>query len=191
MSNASHKIRNAAPNDAIMAVPLILRAIGHIAFVLSGTNDDRETTSILTHFFCQEDNRVSYQNTLVMEEDGIVVGMIILYDGAKARQLDVPLDRAAAKKSGNFHYHIPTEAETSEFYLDTLSVSPRCQRKGYGTKLIEAGFDRGRMLGHKRIALLVEIDAPGPKRLYERCGFHADYTKWIVGQEYFHMVRVL
>ena len=184
-------IRNAVPDDAITAVPLILQAIGHIAAVLSGTNDDRETTFILTHFFCQEDNRISYQNTLVMEEDGAVVGLIILYDGCKARQLDVPIERAAAKKSGDSNYHIPTEPETCEFYLDTLSVSPRSQRKGYGSQLIEAGCDRGRKLGHKRIALLVEIDAAGPKRLYERCGFHADYTKWIVGQEYFHMVRTL
>jgi GNAT superfamily N-acetyltransferase len=143
-------------------VPLILQAIGHIAFVLSGTNDDQETTSILTNFFCQEDNRISYQNTLVMEQDGVVVGMTILYDGCKARQLDVPIERAAAKKSGDSNYHIPTEPETSGFYLDTLSVSPPCQSKGYGSKFIEAGCDRGRKLGHKRIALLVEIDAAVP-----------------------------
>jgi hypothetical protein len=68
-----HMIRQAVPDDAITVVPLILQAIGHIAFVLSGTNDDQETTSILTNFFCQEDNRISYQNTLVMEQDGVVV----------------------------------------------------------------------------------------------------------------------
>jgi ribosomal protein S18 acetylase RimI-like enzyme len=180
-------IREAVRDDAATAVPLILQAIGHIAFVLSGTTDGQETTSILTDFFCQEDNRLSYQNALVMEEDGVVVGMTILYDGSKARGLDVPIERAAAKKSGDSNYHIPTEAETSEFYLDTLSVSPRCQRRGYGSKLIEAGCNRGRKLGHMRIALLVEIDAEA-KRLYERLGFLTDYTKWIVGQEYFHMV---
>ena len=183
-------IRQAVPGDAVTAVPLILPAIGHIAFVLSGTTDSQETTSILTDFFCQEDNRVSYQNALVIAEDGVVVGVTILYDGSKARELDVPIERAAAKKSGDSNYHIPTEPETSEFYLDTLSVSPRCQRKGYGSKLIEAGCNRGRKLGHMRIALLVEIDAAA-KRLYDRLGFYADYTKWIVGQEYFHMVRSL
>jgi hypothetical protein len=45
----------------------------------------------LTNFFCQEDDRISYQNTLVMEQDGVVVGMTILYEGCKARQLDVPI----------------------------------------------------------------------------------------------------
>jgi GNAT superfamily N-acetyltransferase len=114
----------------------------------------------------------------------------IFYDGAKARELDAPLERAAAKKSGDSNYSIPTEPEASEFYLDALSVSPRRQGKGYGSKLIEAGCDRARALGHHRIALLIEVDAAA-KRLYERIGFSTDYRKWIAGQEYFHMVRSL
>jgi hypothetical protein len=78
-------IRQAVPDDAESVVPLILQAIGHIAFVLSGTTDIRETTSILTDFFGQKDNRLSYQNALVKEEDGIVVGVTILYDGCTDR----------------------------------------------------------------------------------------------------------
>jgi len=123
-------IRQAVPDDAVRAVPLILQAIGRIASVLSGTTDGQETTSILTDFFCQQANRLSYQNALVIEEEGVVVGVTILYDGSKARVIE----RAAAKKSGDSNYRIPTEPETSEFYLDSLSVSPRCQRKGYGSK---------------------------------------------------------
>ena len=63
-------IRSAVRNDAAMAVPLILQVIGQIAFVLSGTAEAQETESILKDFFGQEGNRMSYQNTLVMEEDG-------------------------------------------------------------------------------------------------------------------------
>jgi GNAT superfamily N-acetyltransferase len=184
-------IRQAMRSDAVKAVPLIMQAIGHIAFVLTGTTDSQEAASILTDFFGQEDNRISYQNALVMEEEGELVGVAIFYDGAKARELDAPLERAAAKKSGDSNYCIPTEPEASEIYLDTLSVSPRCQGKGYGSRLIEAGCDWARKLGHHRMALLVEVDHAAPKRLYERLGFCTDYTKRIAGQEYFHMVRSL
>jgi ribosomal protein S18 acetylase RimI-like enzyme len=183
-------IRQAVRSDAVKAVPLIMQAIGDIASVLTGTTDSQEAASILSDFFEQEDTRISYQNALVMEEEGEVVGVAIFYDGAKARELDVPLERTAAKKSGDSDYCIPTEPEASEFYMDTLSVSPRCQGKGYGRQLIEAGCDRARKLGHHRIALLVEVDAAA-KRLYERVGFCTDYRKWIAGQEYFHMVRSL
>ena len=168
-----------------------MQAIGHIAFLLTGTTDSQEAACILSDFFGQEDNRISYQNALVMEEEGELVGVAIFYDGAKARELDAPLERAAAKKSGDSNYSIPTEPEASEFYLDTLSVSPPHQGKGHGRKLIEAGCDLGRKLGHHRIALLVEVDHAPAIRLYERLGFCTDYTRSIAGQEYFHMVRGL
>ena len=184
-------IRQAVRSDAVKAVPLILQAIGHIAFVLTGTTDEQETASILNDFFGQEDTRISYQNALVTEEEGELVGVAIFYDGAKARELDAPLERAAAEKSGDRHYCIPTEPEATEFYLDTLSVSPRCQGKGHGRKLIEAGCERARKLGHHRMALLVEVDHTAAIRLYARLGFCTDYTKRIAGQEYFHMVRRL
>jgi ribosomal protein S18 acetylase RimI-like enzyme len=184
-------IRQAVRGDAEKAVPLILQAIGHIAFVLTGTLDVREAASILNDFFGRENSRISYQNALIAEEEGELVGVAIFYDGAKARELDVPLESAAARKSGDPNYRIPTEAEASEFYLDTLSVSPRCQGKGYGRKLIEAGCDRARKAGHLRVALLVELDNAAAKRLYERLGFGTDSTRWIAGQEYLHMVRNL
>jgi ribosomal protein S18 acetylase RimI-like enzyme len=184
-------IRQAVASDAVKAVPLIMEAIGHISFILTGAADSEEAASVLNDFFGQEDNRISYQNALVMEEEGELVGVAIFYDGAKARELDAPLERAAAKKSGDSNYSIPTEPEASEFYMDALSVSPRCQRKGYGSKLIEAGCDRARKLGHHRMALLIEVDNAAAKPLYERLGFCTDYTKRISRQEYFHMVRSL
>jgi len=184
-------IRPAVQSDAAKAVPLILQAIGHIAFVLTGTIDSQETAAILNVFFGQEDTRISYQNALVMEEDGELVGLAILYDGAKARELDAPLERAAAKKSGDPNYCIPTEPEASEFYLDALCVSPLYRGKGYGRKLIEAGCDRARKLGHRRMALIVEVDHAPAIRLYERLGFCTDYIKRIAGQDYLHMVRSL
>jgi ribosomal protein S18 acetylase RimI-like enzyme len=184
-------IRQAVPSDAVKAVPLILEAIGHIAFVLSGTSDSQEAACILNGFFEQEGNRVSYQNALVMEEGEELAGLAIFYDGARARELDVPLERAAAKRSGDPNYCIPTEPEASEFYLDTLCVSPSYRGKGHGGKLIEAGCDKARQLGHPSLALLVEVDHAPAIRLYERLGFCTDYIKRIAGVDYFHMVRSL
>jgi hypothetical protein len=51
----------------------------------------------LSDFFGQKDSRISYQNALVMEEEGELVGVAIFYDGARARELDAPLERAAPR----------------------------------------------------------------------------------------------
>jgi ribosomal protein S18 acetylase RimI-like enzyme len=184
-------IRQAVPEDVKQAMPLILQAIDDIAFVLSGARDLPETESILGDFFTQPGNRLSYKNSLVMEEEGNVVGIAILYDGADAYNLNLPVERAAAEKSGNVNYQIPIEPEQSEFYLDAVGVHPRYRGRGYGSALIEAGCDHARKLGHTRFALLVDADNASAKRLYDHLGFHVDGTKWIAGKEYYHMVREL
>lgn len=73
-------IRQAVASDALKAVPLIMQAIGHIAFVLTGTTDSQEAAFILSDFFGQEDTRVSYQKALLIEEEGELVGVAIFYD---------------------------------------------------------------------------------------------------------------
>jgi len=191
-------IRPAVPGDAPRTVPLILQAIGSIAFVLTGTNDREDADRILDGFFRRKDNRVSYQNTLVMEDvknvverSREVVGVALIYDGSIARALDEPLEKAAIQRSGLSDYRIPTEAEPSEFYLDTISVDPKCQGRGFGRDLIEASCEQARRLGRDRIGLLVDIENSGAKRLYERLEFHTQGRKQIAGYEYFHMVRDL
>jgi hypothetical protein len=77
-------IRQAIASDAVKAVPLIMQAIGDIAIVLTGATDGQEAASVLNDFFGKEDNRISYQNALVMEEKGEVVGVAIFYDGRQS-----------------------------------------------------------------------------------------------------------
>lgn len=81
-------IRPAIRGDAPNAIPLILQAIGAIAFILTGTANVEEASSILTDFFGREQNRVSYENGLVLEEDGELVGLVMFYDGAGRRWRD-------------------------------------------------------------------------------------------------------
>jgi ribosomal protein S18 acetylase RimI-like enzyme len=190
-------IRPAISDDALEAVPLILEAIGSIAFVLAGTKVLAEAMSILENFFEQEDNRVSYKNTLVIEKsesgrgDRTIVGVAISYDGTLARKLDEPLEEAARSKCGLSDYRIPTEAEPDEFYLDTVSVNRNYQGRGIGRQLIEAVCEQGRRLGRNRVGLLVDVTNSDAKRLYERLQFRVDKQRELAGEMYFHMIRDL
>jgi ribosomal protein S18 acetylase RimI-like enzyme len=180
-----------------------LEAIGSIALILTGTANQEEAGFILKQFFRQKGNRVSYQNALVLEDspehssnDPLaqsreVVGIALMYDGSIARKLDEPLEQAAIQKVRLPDYHIPTEAEPSEFYLDTVSVDPKCRGRGFGRDLIEASCEHARKHGHNRIGLLVDIDNAGARRLYERLEFQVEGRKQIAGYEYLHMVRRL
>jgi ribosomal protein S18 acetylase RimI-like enzyme len=193
----SQMIRPAISDDAHEAVPLILEAIGSIVFVLAGTKILAEAMSILESFFEQENNRVSYKNTLVIEEletrigDRTIVGVAISYDGTLARKLDEPLEEAARLKCGLSDYSIPTEAEPDEFYLDTVSVNRNYQGQGIGRQLIEAVCEEGRRLGRNRVGLLVDVTNSDAKRLYERLQFRVDKQRELAGEKYFHMIRDL
>src|SRR5579864_3499767 len=110
-------IRSATPDDAKAAIPLIVEAIGSIAMLLTGTKGRLEAMPILERFFREANNRVSYENTLVLEEPATdpglnnrIVGVTVSYDGSSARKLDEPLERAARLQSGLSEYQIPTEA---------------------------------------------------------------------------------
>ena len=190
-------IRPASSDDALDAVPLIFEAIGSVAFVLTGTKILAEAMSILEEFFQQKANRVSYENTLVIEEpeangrDRKIIGVAISYDGTVARRLDEPLEEAARLQSGSSEYRIPTEAESDEFYLDTVSVNRNYQGRGIGRQLIEAVCDQGRQSGHTRVGLLVDVTNSDAKRLYERLQFRVNKRRELSGEEYFHMVRDL
>jgi ribosomal protein S18 acetylase RimI-like enzyme len=189
-------IRPAISDDALEAVPLILEAIGSIAYVLAGTKVLAEAMAILENFFQQEGNRISYENTLVLEEDASVrdrrvLGVAISYDGSAARKLDEPLEEAAKLQSGSPEYRIPTEAEPDEYYLDTVSVNRNCQGRGFGRQLIEAVCEQGRRVSRDRIGLLVDVTNPDAKRLYERLQFRVNKQRELAGEDYFHMVREL
>lgn len=190
-------IRPAVCEDSPQAVPLILEAIGSIAYVLTGTNVLAEAMSILENFFEQEGNRISYENTLVIEEsetgagDRTIVGVAISYDGTVARKLDGPLEEAAKLQSGFPEYRIPTEAEPDEYYLDTVSVNRNCQGRGFGRQLIEAVCEQGRRVSRDRVGLLVDVTNPDAKRLYERLQFRVNKQRELAGEDYFHMVRDL
>jgi ribosomal protein S18 acetylase RimI-like enzyme len=190
-------IRPALSHDAPEVAPLIFEAIGSIAFVLAGTQVLADAMSTLERFFEEKDNRVSHQNALVMEDSEgnlggrTIIGVAISYDGSVARKLDEPLEEAARLQSGSPDYRIPTEAESDEFYLDTVSVLRTHQGRGIGRRLVEAVCEQARQSGRNRIGLLVEVANPDAKRLYERLQFRVNKRRELAGQDYFHMIREL
>jgi hypothetical protein len=99
-------IRQAVASDAVKAVPLIMQAIGHIAFVLTGTTDSQEAASILSDFFGQKDNRISYQNALVMEEEGEVVGVAIFYDAGVDQRVSLNRQNVGNRRDGHGYRRI-------------------------------------------------------------------------------------
>lgn len=184
------EIRYGRPEDAAYVVPLICSAIGDIAYMLTGTQDDVEAAAVLRHFYEREGNRVSYENTIVAELEGCPVGFALFYHGSRMEQLDQPLVERIAAMTNNPGIRFTKEAKPNELYLDSLAVDPAYQGRGIAKALLKAFEEEAVKRGHERIALIVECDNAHARRIYEKIGYAKDGELELFGHIYEHMVKV-
>lgn len=135
-----------------------------------------------------EETIYSYENTLVADIDGKVVGAMCAYDGADYQRLKQPVVDILGIDSG---FAQLKETEEGEFYLDSIGVLPEYRGKGIASRLIEAQCERATSLGHKVFGLIVDEDKPQAEVLYSRLGFTYLDDKDFFGHKMKHMVRQL
>ena len=130
----------------------------------------------------------SYENTIVAEVDGQVVGAMCAYDGADYMRLKQPIVDVLGADSG---FAQLKETEAGEFYLDSVGVLPEYRGRGIASRLFEAQCKRAASLGHKVAGLIVDVDKPQAEALYARLGFTYLDNKDFFGHTMKHMVRNL
>jgi ribosomal protein S18 acetylase RimI-like enzyme len=100
------------------------------------------------------------------QEEGEVVMLVAEVNGFPAGQAWVDLVRREMISAG---------------YIWAMRVIPILQRKGVGTRLLQAAEEAMRARGLTRSEIGVEKDNPGARRLYERAGYrvvHEEYDEY-------------
>ncbi len=151
--------------------PLLYNALHEIAEKITGSTDEAEVLLGLETWFSKENNRLSYENCFVYEQDESAVGVIVAYHGSEATQLDAPIVHHLRELHKDESITLEKEAELDEYYIDTLSVSSAHGGKGIGSKLIEAAEIYATEKGHEKIALLVNLENTRAYSLYEKLGY--------------------
>ncbi|KAA0766980.1 GNAT family N-acetyltransferase [Bacillus sp. SH5-2] len=184
-------IRKATKTDAKLVAPLLYNALHEIAEKITGSTVEANVLRGLEKWFVQENNRLSYENCLVAEQDGKVVGVIVVYHGSDAEQLDAPIIRHLRELHEDESIILEKEAELDEYYIDTLSVSNMYSGRGIGSKLIDAAELHAAEKGHEKIALLVNLENQRAFSLYEKLGYKKDQIVMLVGEPYAHLIKPL
>lgn len=182
-------IRQAKPEDADKAASLIRLAIKEIAEALTGEMEEERILSVLADFFKKSGNRISYENTFVSVHDGEISGLIIAYHGKDAQELDAPIVGHLRRKRKDPDITIDKEADTDDFYLDTICVDPNFQGKGIGSALIRYVEEYAKQKGYPRVSLVVEHVNEGASRLYNKLGYKELKTVTISGYEFGYLVK--
>ena len=71
----------------------------------------------------------------------------------------------------------PAVGMSKSIFLKELYVSPTCQRRGVGTRLMEALFEVARVEGCSRVEWINDVDNKGAQALYDELGFEPDNAK--------------
>lgn len=188
-----YTIRQAQITDAAYIAEGIYQA-----FLLVDTDLDKDPTfhqrwlDILTGVCAQADTHYSYTNTLVVEVDHEVAGIMIAVDGKNYRvqrermypQLKSLFDEAFGIGWDNME----DEAQEGEFYVDSLTVFPVYRHRGIGTALLGEARKRAKELGIAAVTLAVEPLNPA-KMLYQQLGFGYDRPITIFNEVY-HLYKV-
>lgn len=177
-------IESAKIEDAEEVMPLVLAAIGHIAFTLAGTEDLEEARRILIGFYKREDNRISYKHVLVDRRQHKIAGMLLSYAGDGAAALDLPF----AARGGDA---IAVEAREGEYYLDSIAVDEHYQGQGIAKALISAFESKGREQGYSKLSLIVEPNNARAYALYKKLNYEEDGSIQVSGSPYTRMVKQL
>lgn len=182
-------IRQAERHDAKAVAPLIYDAIGDIANNLTGEEEVSQILAALEQYVTETTNRHSYLNTFVAEQQGEIVGIVVLYDGRLGYKLDRQLEQQLAKKG--IQTSLDIEAHMDEYYIDTICVSKNARGLGIGTLLLQFAEQKGQELGYEKISLNVELEKQDARRLYEKIGYRTTESWTIINEPFHHMVKSL
>ena len=188
MEHDADMIRRARKEEAKQIAKLFMLAWPVEEILESNGLTYEQLHESMTAIAAAEETIYSYENTIVAEVDGKVVGAMCAYDGADYQRLKQPIVDVLGADSG---FALLKETEAGEFYLDSVGVLPEYRGRGIASSLFEAQCERAASLGHKVAGLIVDVDKPQAEALYARLGFTYLDDKDFFGHAMKHMVRNL
>ncbi|MNJ84624.1 ribosomal-protein-alanine N-acetyltransferase [compost metagenome] len=179
-------IRKANQEESEIIASHIILAMEDIVYKFIGEKSPEKALWFLSSLTEEKGNQYSYENCWVAELAGEIVGVALVYDGARLNELREPV---AHKVNTLFNKEFNPEDETQagEYYIDCVAVNPNQQGKGIGSKifqfLIHEYFDQR----NETLGLLVDKDNPNAKKLYLKLGFEIVGEKTLAGKEMEHL----
>ena len=180
------QVRKAVIQDSESIASLLMLATGEVIYRFIGERNFDKALEFLEHFVKSENNQYSFQNCLVIENEGQVTGALLGYDGDKLHELRAPV---LAYIHEFFDPNLTVEDETSggEFYIDSIGISPTHQGKGLGARLIQVVIEEQMHKNGQPLGLLVDKTNPAAKRLYQKLGFEPVGERTLMGISMEHL----
>lgn len=128
----------------------------------------------------EKDNRFSFENIIVLEEDNRVIGMALYLKGDKLKELTLKADKALLHMQNGFlnkilviflgiYYYFDRECESDELYLSNIVISEDRRGMNLSSILINEIYKIAKEKEYTKISL--RANNKSLVRFYESLGF--------------------
>lgn len=164
-------IRDATLDDAPFIARVVLAGIDMIDIDAVLPDEQRAIYEHLMEICRMDDTLYSYSNTRIAEIDGVSVGALVAYNGARYAALRAKTFGLVQQTSGMDLSRNAMETGPGEFYLDSMAILSDYRGVGIGKMLIRDRMDYALRNGFQKVTLLVDKEKPRLQRYYESLGF--------------------
>lgn len=179
-------IRQAKPDEANTIAPYLLMAMGDISYIFIGEKSPEKATAWLESLISKIGNQYSFENCFVAEGNNKIIGVALVYDGGKLKELREPVAKAI-KEMFNRDFNPEEETEAGEYYIDCVAVDPTRRGSGIGSKLLQFLINEYVYQNNETLGLLVDKQNPDAKKLYLKLGFKIIGEKTFAGKKMEHL----
>lgn len=110
----------------------------------------------------REESAFSYRNCTVIENEGVVIGMLVAFP--------MHIDPSEKESDPVLAPYSKLEEDDS-YYICGMALFPEHRGRGLGTRFLALAEEHARDRGFRKISLIVFEQNFGAKRLYDRTGY--------------------
>jgi len=177
-------IRKPTENESLDCIKLLYMS-GPNMFSYFMIGHPPEIYEYIRIFYTKPDVQFSQENVLVKIDNGKVTGILLAIPVKEMRQMDKNMGKYGKEmvKTMGVHNvlkmmgrvgmqkHLAGAYQDDKFYVSNLAVSEEYRGKGYAVELLKKAEELAREKQYTKLSLLVELDNPHAKRIYEKFGF--------------------
>ena len=183
------QFRDATLDDAPFIARVVLAGIDMLDIDAVLPDEQRAIFEHLIDICRMDDTLYSYCNTRIAETDGVPVGALVAYDGARYAGMREKTFGLVKQTSGMDLSRNAMETGQGEFYLDSMAILSDYRGAGIGKKLMRDRVDFALSNGFQKVTLLVDKDKPRLQKYYESLGFAFSEEMFVFGSWYNKLMR--
>ena len=178
------QLRDATLDDAPFIARVVLAGIDMLDIDAALPDEQRAIFEHLIEICRMDDTLYSYCNTRIAETDGIPVGALVAYDGARYAGMREKTFGLVKQTSGMDLSRNAMETGPGEFYLDSMAILSDYRGVSIGKMLMRDRMKFALENGFQKVTLLVDKDKPRLQEYYQSEGFSFSEEMFVFGAWY-------